>query len=697
MKFYELNKYFEIAIWACGADGKSDGFALLLTRFKKLYKKMSPKGMFSYLKEALRITVCFLADQPVTMAAKAPYIKRDSHGLPTVLPWSLRKILLDFKSSGLRGDKGVAVCILTLLSVYRIFSNKVRPNLKSILAPFSGTVTSFDVSLLQRALREISVGRLAIGNPKLLLIEKASPNCQKSTWGSSLDAVALMLYPKTWLAYAKYALATPGGWKYLLWSFFIQLCAFPILCVYIVLGIVPNIVIAKLSVVHDQSGKARIVGITNWWIQVILEPLHQGIMNILKRIPMDGTFDQVAPLKLLMSKVAPGQKFYSFDLSSATDRLPVQLQRDILNCLVPNLGTLWMDLLGSLKWRWKSLNKRVPIKEVCYSVGQPMGAYSSWAMLALSHHVIVQIAALNAGKTGFTAYCVLGDDIVIADDTVAAEYLILMRMLGVDINLSKSLQSIHFAEFAKKWLGPNGLNLSPLGPGLILRLIRNRFYLAALLTQMFEIGLIPNLEATLARIQVLPSHLRGQTWNSLWAAFGLNSFVLKGSQDGDHNFLRSLAWCFSLSERTLPSATFLIKSALVQTIIEDRAKAQSNLDQAVAKFLSEFGTTLVSQGWPNRMLEFLLKIFSPGVFAYFYNFIEQQMSLDEALGAVSKDYSMAGLKHTVANTPFNIDVSNIDWKDRTAVKENIERARAICKAFEVQMNDLNFSENGDIY
>jgi hypothetical protein len=352
---------------------------------------------------------------------------------------------------------------------------------------------------------------LVIGNPKLLLIEKASPNSAKSTWGSSIDAIALMLYPKTWLAFAKFALAVPSGWKYLLWSSFIQLLAFPILILFRMVGVTPNIVIAKLSVVHDQAGKARIVGITNWWIQVILEPLHQGLMTILKSIPMDGTFDQVAPVKRLMATVRPGTRFYSFDLSSATDRLPVQLQRDILNILVPGLGTLWMDLLGSLQWTWKSLNKKVPIKEISYAVGQPMGAYSSWAMLAISHHVIVQCAALNAGIIGFTDYCVLGDDIVIANDKVAAEYLTLMKLLGVDINLSKSLNSTSFAEFAKKWLGPNGLNLSPLGPGLILRLIRNRFFLAALLTQMFEIGLIPNLEATLVRISGLPSHLKGQT------------------------------------------------------------------------------------------------------------------------------------------------------------------------------------------
>jgi len=32
-----------------------------------------------------------------------------------------------------------------------------------------------------------------------------------------------------------------------------------------------------------------------------------------------------------------------------------------------------------------------------YAVGQPMGALSSWAMLALTHHCLVQVAALRVG------------------------------------------------------------------------------------------------------------------------------------------------------------------------------------------------------------------------------------------------------------------------------------------------------------
>lgn len=86
-----------------------------------------------------------------------------------------------------------------------------------------------------------------------------------------------------------------------------------------------------------------------------------------------------------------------------------------------------------------------------YSVGQPMGALSSWPMLALTHHVIVQIAALRVGIYNFCDYALLGDDIVIANDEVAREYhRIMTAVLGVEINDFKSLVSDHCFEFAKR-------------------------------------------------------------------------------------------------------------------------------------------------------------------------------------------------------------------------------------------------------
>jgi len=71
-------------------------------------------------------------------------------------------------------------------------------------------------------------------------------------------------------------------------------------------------------------------------------------------------------------------------------------------------------------------------------------------MLALTHHIIVKESALRAGIKDFQDYALLGDDIVIYDDKVAQQYLNLMKSLGVSINMSKSVISQDFAEFASR-------------------------------------------------------------------------------------------------------------------------------------------------------------------------------------------------------------------------------------------------------
>jgi len=71
-------------------------------------------------------------------------------------------------------------------------------------------------------------------------------------------------------------------------------------------------------------------------------------------------------------------------------------------------------------------------------------------MLALTHHVVVRAAALSCGKSNFSDYALLGDDIVIRNDEVAIAYRQLMQDLGLEINMSKSVVSSHFAEFAKR-------------------------------------------------------------------------------------------------------------------------------------------------------------------------------------------------------------------------------------------------------
>jgi hypothetical protein len=110
-------------------------------------------------------------------------------------------------------------------------------------------------------------------------------------------------------------------------------------------------------------------------------------------------------------------------------------------------------------------------------------------MMALTHHVMVGIAARRAGMVGFTDYALLGDDLVIANEAVARSYQILAQDLGVEINLSKSLVSTcGVAEFAKR-LFDRGKDLSPLPPKLIASLLWGKRNLPDVLRDMSERGL----------------------------------------------------------------------------------------------------------------------------------------------------------------------------------------------------------------
>jgi len=110
-------------------------------------------------------------------------------------------------------------------------------------------------------------------------------------------------------------------------------------------------------------------------MQLLLKPLHKQLFSLLRRVDMDGTFDQEKPLERLiflhkMKKLLGEEKqlYHCFDLSAATDRLPLQIQIDILNQL-GFCGDAWAKLLD-IPWTYKTRSFR-------YSVGQPMGAYSS--------------------------------------------------------------------------------------------------------------------------------------------------------------------------------------------------------------------------------------------------------------------------------------------------------------------------------
>nr|URY18747.1 RNA-dependent RNA polymerase [Erysiphe necator associated mitovirus 3] len=204
----------------------------------------------------------------------------------------------------------------------------------------------------------------------------------------------------------------------------------------------PSTLLRKLSIVHAPERKSRIIAILDYWTQSSLKPLHDRIFSILKGIEQDYTFNQQGVNKRL--RKGP---FYSLDLSSATDRFPLVFQQKVVEMLTcKEYSEAWSRLLVNkefyVPWSDSFIN---------YSCGQPMGAYSSWSVFTLSHHITVRIAALMVGIPYFDQYAILGDDIVIANSLVTKKYKEIISDLGVSISEAKSHESSNTYEFAKRW------------------------------------------------------------------------------------------------------------------------------------------------------------------------------------------------------------------------------------------------------
>jgi len=185
----------------------------------------------------------------------------------------------------------------------------------------------------------------------------------------------------------------------------------------------------KLSIVKDPEGKSRIIAILDFWSQNILLLLHNELFGLLRTIKEDRTFTQDP----IIPKPPHGHKYYSFDLSAATDRFPIEVQESLVGQLVSK------DY--ALRWRMLLTTEDffAPFADtfVNYRVGQPMGAYSSWAAFTLSHHMVLYYIH-DQLKLDKKYYIILGDDIVIYHDDVAKEYQYIMKGLGVELSPFKS-------------------------------------------------------------------------------------------------------------------------------------------------------------------------------------------------------------------------------------------------------------------
>jgi hypothetical protein len=586
--------------------------------------------------------------------------------------------------------------VLSLISIFRTFQTRPKISFSSIEKPFTGVSQSLDLNILDKVLKSsVDIESLHLRPYRFIKLETASPTGWKSFWNSSSDIIALVHNPANfWSLVRFWNFAYVTNWLIFIWLMFLVLISLPFaLLTYLISG---KQYLGKISVVYDSAGKARLVGITNYWVQLVLRPLHDSIFMLLSRFEEDGTFEQHKPLALLVTNE---HSYHSFDLSAATDRLPIALQSDILNYFGNNLGNRWKALLN-----WEFYYS--PFKTIRYSVGQPMGAYSSWAMLALTHHIIVRFAMHRAGISQSNIYAILGDDIVIKHDQVALEYLKLMDILGVSINLSKSVISKDFAEFAKVWRGPH-VEYTPLGAGLILRLLRDNYYLGNVLNEMMKLKIIEHYGACLKILNSLPKALLSARGLGLWSIFGLKGTMWKLSGRDVSYLKRSIAFILTSAASETIMTKYLVFNAVRQAKIDMLLENHTKLLSEMRKFIFKLDT-LTSNNWSLRLFEAVSRFISPGFWVYLYSFLKDYKAVILKLLHLSNPENWNGtLEEAAEMVEESMSITSIDWSNKKEVKlsgsfykrvfKNIKRLKALNEVPHFSLDSLVLERTIDIY
>lgn len=226
---------------------------------------------------------------------------------------------------------------------------------------------------------------------------------------------------------------------------------------------------SRLTQFSEKAGKTRTIAVVDYYSQRALYPLHKSLMDLLRGLSSDGTFSHMNVGKYAQEATRDKTFIATSDMTAFTDLFPAIIQHKLLLELVedPELAESWWTLLAkrnfTVAWSGES---------VSYGTGQPMGAYASWPLCTLAHHLIMHYCAYKKSiKNPNKFYRILGDDNERTNKVLSIFYEETLLNLGCELNPYKGTVSrpgikYSSAEVAKR-LYLNGLDISPLTPGLI--------------------------------------------------------------------------------------------------------------------------------------------------------------------------------------------------------------------------------------
>jgi len=229
------------------------------------------------------------------------------------------------------------------LGLYRVIKYPGRTKLSTITDAFTGikpTVGVGEIGSVWSRLFAPLVGKPPKGEDYLLSMRSAGPNCKISMLGAPYDAYVLASrYPSLLNAFLTVNQYFDSSLSNLLDREIQHLSH-----ISEVLGskedeaLGRKLRIGKLSLKEEPAGKVRVFAIGDVFSQTCLRPIHDHIFSILEKIPQDGTFNQGRPLEYLVDSLNKrdtdeSRTVYSYDLSAATDRVPIAFQVQMMSLL----------------------------------------------------------------------------------------------------------------------------------------------------------------------------------------------------------------------------------------------------------------------------------------------------------------------------------------------------------------------------
>jgi len=677
-----------LLVLSLGLSKHLGAFKLLAQRLQTLWVKSGKKFLVLYLKECVACVIAFINHSRRLPKAGSIGVRLSRAGLPTIIPGPLRSIIFRFRSLGAYQDGLVLRAVLTILCLYRVMNFVSKPNLATITDPFNGVSPQLEINELEKVISQFK--RPVVKGLTWSISESAGPNGPKSTWFAGADAIAFIFDPLKWVEFICFSILS-GFYLAAAWFILIQVFAIPgLLILAAVKGKMPSRLGRLAALDKDGAGKRRIVAVTDFWTQLVFRPYHDALFSVLKGIPQDGTYDQWRPIEQwVLPRVRLGAPAYSFDLTSATDRLPLAFQIQVFGILFgPRIARFWAGLLNRDWWFQGS-----PVK---YAVGQPIGAYSSWAMLAFCHHVVVQLAALRAGWVGwFPFYAIVGDDLVIADKSVADHYLAIMRHLGVPINLHKSIVSeCGVLEFAKRWVSATRGEFSALGPGLLLASLRNAYLFASITVTLFQrhwLYFPKQLESALKAIKAARKNLSPALLALMYATIIGPSGLLRNS---GHVTAFAESWFTTVAKLPMESAVpyiILAFKRMVEHEIADKAiEGLRNLEYFIHNW-AKYPILSGCPSWVAGVLSIPLIVISPGFWIYLAKVWKGRIP------SFSGSLNLYGITNPLeADKPGAIqfdllgieDLASIDWKQRSVIKHQFTTTAELIR-LTVEISEAN--------